>query len=1343
MPKAALNINQIAIDNEFYVWGSGQDIRRFNGSTWEYYNSTNSAVPTGSPYWLDTRCLSIDHEENLWCGAAQGITAGYNDVSVFYINTNQLNEGESWKFSDLGNFDLPQEISLIYACPFGDDILAFSSPLNGTGATASSGSYSRIKGSTGGRLFYYYKEIDQWQEKVEGYVWPHIYSMTTKGVDGNNYLYYVGTKEGLYVFPQGTLSTVTLNNGTKIIKQATVYNTHTSGIISDVVYALDFDENGNLWIGTDLGLSYFDGNSFWNYGTTGPVTLVKSRKNGHVFYARGDGELNQGTGIWHFNGSTYTQYTVSNSSIASNDILGIELIEHNMQQESIKVLENSFWLLGYNTLSSFDYDIPHVYASSNYAGATGWNFVYYSPTGGASPAPLPKVNKYTWTYPEWRVYQDEFLAEKHPGLDPRNLFLTTKLQDIADGTAGKQAYWDNPPIPSYEQKVLEEKIQSPKWVNPIQPIRNIANTDFVVTSSETLTINGSTRLYVGGYITKNNSVNLGSYNDGTPLILTGTNGFSAVGVTGYQGALNTGFIVSYDDSGCVESYTIFRGIDTAVNSITASPDGNSIVVSGFYNIMIECGEYVYPGLAYTGYGPTGAPLGITNSNVTGVTSGAYPWIYSATGGTGSNYLSVASGGSVSTLRYTYSTLFNPPSGGCVFRGITGASATTFNEITTIRLSQTDSLSVNAYPYLSNLPFRYALTIGTVASPSLYGYYSIVSGSFTNYFSFEVSFQSGSGGSTLISSVSTTMVFTIYSYSNNVFPLIPKFSNFIQDTLSSNEYAPGLFVAELEKDLGDITTFSGITGGYQESIRKSYRVLNFRTFPSTQATNDEYLICKSKCDVTDYSINLAFYWTFVGGGKISMLKNKWGRSSDSYESPEFLDDPNGYTFLSYINLNRSNFSIKSAICSASNDSGAYLGISISSLQDGNSSLITGSVAGFGFSFNFGGISFTVLADNSNLPFYIILDSNGAGVTGGIIENSDTFGGYYDTFSIASSRNASSYYITTAFGGSGSYFGVPFETGSTGASLLTAEITDQASLKNFFYSNLNEIGATGISNDFRDLRYVKILPNGQYFIFYYDNSAPNYRILKTDTKGRVLDFNTFGNRVFSSDSIAFSKNSDFYMSSGMGTTGPVGGLIPASSPRAFVLRSEQYKPELGINLGNIISRPGSGAWTWCDVHSSDSHLEIPLMSTVIFNNYSSNIYGKKNNKWSLLDSVTGEDLLTVKETPYFIYTFTKSGYYEIYNQVEDSYGNIYETSLPGFINVTDHKDKRPDDTKPEFVDSTDYGYPEPSFIGRDYDAKKLLKDLMIQEAEIMETNKTPFGSDVVIPDNPDATFSTDEL
>jgi hypothetical protein len=63
MPSSSLYINQIDLDQEFYVWASGQDVRRYNGSNWEYYNSANSAVPQVSPYYLDTRCISIDPED--------------------------------------------------------------------------------------------------------------------------------------------------------------------------------------------------------------------------------------------------------------------------------------------------------------------------------------------------------------------------------------------------------------------------------------------------------------------------------------------------------------------------------------------------------------------------------------------------------------------------------------------------------------------------------------------------------------------------------------------------------------------------------------------------------------------------------------------------------------------------------------------------------------------------------------------------------------------------------------------------------------------------------------------------------------------------------------------------------------------------------------------------------------------------------------------------------------------------------------------------------------------------------------------------------------------------------
>ena len=151
----------------------------------------------------------------------------------------------------------------------------------------------------------------------------------------------------------------------------------------------------------------------------------------------------------------------------------------------------------------------------------------------------------------------------------------------------------------------------------------------------------------------------------------------------------------------------------------------------------------------------------------------------------------------------------------------------------------------------------------------------------------------------------------------------------------------------------------------------------------------------------------------------------------------------------------------------------------------------------------------------------------------------------------------------------------------------------------------------------------------------------------------------------------------------------------------------------------------------------------MSTVVFNNYASNIYGKKNNKWSLIDESNGNDLLTIKSSPYFIYTFTTPGYYSITNEVEDSEGNVYEVSKPGFIKVINHKDKRPDDKHPDFVDSTDFGYPEPPDISRDYEVKKLQREMEQQELELFKAEQPPFGSSLVIPDDPDATFSTQEI
>lgn len=1331
MPSSTLYINQIDLDQEFYAWASGQDVRRFNGSTWEYYNSTNSAVPQVPPYYLDTRCISIDPEDKAWVGVAQGPTAGnasINQVAVFWINTNKVDEGESWTFQALGTFDQPQEVSLIYACPFGDDILAFVNPLNGIGGTGTS-AYTRIDGATGGRLFYYLKETDQWDETIDGYVWPHIYDIETKGYDGKDYLYYMGTSEGLFVVPQGKLQTLTLTNGSEYIKQAKIYNTSTSGIISDNIYCLDFDENGNLWIGTDVGLSYFDGIEFWNYTVTGgPITCLKSRNNGHVFYAKGDGELAQGTGIWHFNGTTHTQFNSANSNLASGDVLGIEKIVHNTKQGDIDIHENDFWVLGYNTLSLFDYDLPHVYASSKYAGATGWNFTYYTATGGGSP--LPKVNKYTWDYPEWMVYDNEYLALKHPGLDPRNLFLTTKLSDIADGRAGKQPYWNNFSIPTFEEDLITESIQSPVWDEAISYISGASgNIGMVnITSSTSQTFLGEKRYYISGNVepdiyTGSYSVQFGYYSDNTPAILSdiGPSLNSDVSST-YNSTNNgkTGFIVSYSESGKVESILPFSGFSTDVQSICSSEDGLYLYASGTFDKFIEVGEFVWS--AYENLnGPTGAtgsPIGVTNSMVPGATTGAYPSIGIPSDGT--IFLN-------STWDISVGSTDAVGSGTCDFgfNGITAGYGGDYNEVNKIYLNFLDSGSVDRYSTISTILTGQTIRINN----SYYRIGQIYRDS--NSFGVGVTYQSGATGSVPYTG-GTSMTIRSYDRYSTVYP-------YTLYNGTSQADSKAIFVAKIGRDLGNISSFSGITGGYNNSIQKSYRINSFRHFvpTSTYPGGTAY----TSIDSSKYYVNLAITHESSTPVVFDTLKNAWNRNDDLSTSPSIIGDPTENIFGSYVKLDCDNLSLADVRNTTGTTDGFYIG-EIRSSNNESGVLLTGQSKGnlsmFGLD-----IFHPSPSDYSSYPFYIIAGPTGNGITGGIINIGGTSSNS-NINKIYSAKDKSGYCVNTVIGDygqglTGSYFGSEIVLGATGKNYFyTAEITDQGTVKNIFSNS------TGVLDREMEILYFDKLDDDQFISSYKINTTGltgyNIALLKTNNAGKNLDLENLG--IFNGD-VTFVKDSgsNLFLSgiNTSGTTGGTGSLVYAGATGGFASLINQYKPELGINLGNIISRPGSGAWTWCDVHSTDNYMEIPLLSTVVFNNYASNIYGKQNNKWILSNSETSEELLNIKGSPYFIYTFTDPGYYTIYNQVEDSAGNIYEVSKPGFMKVTDHKNKRPDDARPDFVDSSDYGYPNPPFIARDYKAMRLGKDLMSQEMEILQANLGQFGSALIIPNNPDSTFN----
>ncbi len=1366
MASYGLIMNQIALDSEFYVWGCGQDIRRFNGDSWEYYDYTNSAVPSGFPYFLDTRSIDIDNEDVLWCGVAQGPTAGLNEIAIFSMDTNDVLSGESWNFSDLGSFSEPQEISLIYSCPFGDDILAFSTPLNGIGGTGTTG-YTEVNGVTGGRLFYYLKEIDKWQETVPGYRWPHIYDIKAKGYEGKDYFYYIATSEGLFTMPQGSQEVQYLDGGGEIVEQIEVYNTKTSEILSDNIYSIDLDENGNLWIGSDLGLSFFNGKKFWNFpnadyaGIDGPVTKVLSRPNGHVFFTVGDGELHQGTGFYHFNGTTVDNFNDGTGSVRSsqtyignNDVLDLKLIKHNTKQGSLTLYENSLWVLCYNDLASFNYDQPHVYGSSKYAGATGWNFTYFNETAGLDNIPLPKVNKYTWSYPGWRVYNDEYLANKFPGLDERNLFLTTKLSDIADGSAGKQAYWNNWPIETFEDNQEENSIQDPYFNDQIQlirlsppdPISGRLRGSITITCSTSIKTRNGIKYYIGGYLSGNVEAIFGYDQSGNASSLKNLNPTLGGNITDYNlyqsNSLDSGvmgFVVAYSEYGTVDAMIPFRGYRTYVQDIAPSEDDNFIAVSGYFARFIENGPYIWDSLesenALRG-GPTGAPAGLTNINYYNEHASEFSWV--------SLNNTLGSGG------WEYTNSFPPGSAGFHISYVTDQN---FENVVSFTLNYDDT-NGDQTSQLQSFVTGNVINITSVPGGVSYIINSIENLSDLSGLTYNVSYVSGATGS-FIPNIGDVYDFVFYDTKVGVFPSVAGLNSRTQYWNTNQIICNSPFVAKIGRDLGSTTSFAGlgIESDYLSDIRKSYRGLGFRHFPAkymSKRTDTK----EAKVDITKYSINLSLRSyvnlsvnrSVIKTADVSTLKNLWRRTNDGFYTAESVlgttyqisQTWSGDTVLSYVRLSSEDLSLMTTVDSTTYYNGPFsssiknLG-STKSMHNDSSTIITGNS---NRSFSMAGIDFPVGSDGTYKQFYALVDNKGFGITGGYLDGK--FGASYLP---RATNDQSVYYVTTEFGASGSYFGNNFIAESaTGSYFLTSTITEQGTPKTFYKTFVGKPS----SNTF--LIDVELSGSDQYMISYRTSgvtNSPYYNMLKTDLLGIPLSSINFGEASLNSFTSTTDDDGNIFMSGFYydSINTDADGYIYLQNDTGFSLLSRRYKADLGINMGQIISRPGSGAWTWCDVHSTDRGMQIPLMTTVVFNNYASNIYGKKNNKWILSNSVTDEEILNVKNTPYFIYTFTAPGNYTIYNSVEDAAGNVYVQTNPGYIEVINHKQKNPDDRRPDFVNSFDYGEPE-VFPGRDYQVLKLAKDMEEEQASILRGEIVPFGSGFTVYNNPDATFRQED-
>lgn len=1192
-------INAADLDGFNNVWTVGRDLNKFQGSTSTYLNFTNSAVPSNFPYYLDTRSISINKEtDEKWVGCAYSTTFPSTPL-VFMVQGPYAATGSSWSpFQITGATGGDLEVPTIFASPYGDQVLAFISPLNGGAGTGPAGVY----GVTGGDLYVYNRILETWTNLSPNFTWPHIYDIKAKGIFGSTFEYYLATSTGVWIIPDGILDVSELDGGSKFITQAKIWNSQNTPLPSNVVYSLDFDENGNLWIGTDSGLVYWDQEKFYvwnssNLTTLGnnSITFVKARPNGHVFFSAGNADKNQGTGLYYFNGDNLVNYTTTNSGLPSNDIVSIMLAPEKSSSGSMTVYPNDIFFVAGNSVGLFDYTIPHIYATSKFTGTTGWNFVYYTPTTTAletDEARLPKANKYSWDYPSWRNYQDFNLAYKHPGLDPRNLFLEANFKAIADGRAGDQDYWNLGEIPNSSSLSLVSSLQSTDWVNAatggVTKVSSVAYLD---------------KKYIAGGYTSLDVTFFGPKNNLEDLVLNNPNPT----ISGYpRSGQKVGYLAYYNEAGQVQDVLTIRGYETEVWDIQPSTDEKSIYVLGAYKGYIEAGKLLwsstYPGAGGLTGGPTGGPIGFSNIQTPGITGSPYeyPWIFS------------------------------------------GSSS------------------------------------------------------------------------------------------------IPATGPYVPSTGPIDPSKQGIFLMEIEKNLGSQSSYGGVNFGATGDFESSYRLKSFRSFPAVSSSfnpdssstiiDTTFYEKTLSLGVSNYEVNIV--GTLEGG--LATYKDQWSRSSDLPSSSDFLFSSWDTGYLKsgfWISLGTELELLKTKVTSGTG--GNVIFNSIQKDQGSQTYLITGTSKSD--QFNFLGSGITGGSTGATGPFYLIANYNSTISSFNFINtNSAPIDSYQG---IDSGFRDGKYYFATFYSGTGSFGGKSISEGFNypGFSVLTASLTPSESIVNLFTNkilpvdlNVTSFGMEDIDASSDGFRY--------YSFFSQGGTAFNY-IWKTNSLGGLEGSYEIGG----TGSIRLGlDSSDSLLIGGyrLGQTGPSEIPINSSSfEQSFTAFTPQYIPGVGIDLGNIISRAGSGSWTWADVHNSNGDLLVPLLSTVFFSNYASQIFGKQNNQWILTDEYTKSEILNVKSIPYFIYTFTETGYYSIQNIVKDSNGNVYSISKKAFIKVVNQSIPAASDPNPEFVNSVDYGYPQVGPLEKEQ-SFRLGKDLLEDQAGILQGMRKPFGSGLILKNDPNS-------
>lgn len=147
-----------------------------------------------------------------------------------------------------------------------------------------------------------------------------------------------------------------------------------SGLISNTVYALQEDEQGNIWISTDKGISKFnpESQSFNNYNSKNG--LFSSRFNLGATFKNSKGELLFGSlnGVCRF----VPYYVKQNKNIPPVYITDIKVYNKSLNPEGIDTIVRSFSEIDTLRLNHFQNFISFKFAALNFSHAFNNQYAY-------------------------------------------------------------------------------------------------------------------------------------------------------------------------------------------------------------------------------------------------------------------------------------------------------------------------------------------------------------------------------------------------------------------------------------------------------------------------------------------------------------------------------------------------------------------------------------------------------------------------------------------------------------------------------------------------------------------------------------------------------------------------------------------------------------------------------------------------------------------------------------------------------------------------------------------------------------------------------------------------------